>query len=131
MNELRNKLLICDSYKQRAMKRLFGDANAKFEVERRKYLGLGNDLWNRLLKKLSSITKRPVSELRTMNSNQLDDVLDELYDKNQTARLKQAEAIFDAIKEVSRLVYDLKSSNVGIDVIPKLDFAIKSYRKLV
>lgn len=118
-------------YKARAMKRLFGDANANFEVERKKYLGLGNDLWNKLLKKLSSITKRPVSELRTMNSNQLDDVLDDLYDKNQTARLKQAEAIFDAIKEVSRLVYDLKSSNVGIDVIPKLKSAIDRHRKLV
>lgn len=131
MNELKNKLLIRNRYKQRAIERLFGDANADFEVKRRKYLGLGNDLWNKLLKKLSSITKRPVSELRKMNSNQLDDVLDALYDKNQTARLKQAEIIFDAIKEVSRLVYNLKSSHVGIDVIPKLESAIDSYRKLV
>lgn len=40
MNELKNKLLTCDRYKQRAMRRLFGDsvANKKAEAELKDYV---------------------------------------------------------------------------------------------
>ena len=98
---------------------------AETKLEKMKLRGEALSYLDRMYKKMSSLTGIPVDRLERMNYNQIDDAIDELNDVS-TGKAKQADQLFDAIREI----FDAMRRINSIEFIPHMRAALKHTRKL-